>query len=505
MNPAQWLERTALIHPARPALLSGSRVVADYATFRNRAAALGRGLQARGIGKGDRVVIFMQNCPQYLECLYGIWFAGAVAVPVNGKLHQKEALSIIRNAQASLVFSDATHSTPLGAVGGTGDPEIMDVGTSRFAALCAGDPLDTPVALDGDDLVWLFYTSGTTGRPKGVMLTAGNLSAMAHSYFADIERVTEDDAILYAAPMSHGAGIYNFMFVMNAARHVIPESGGFEPEEIFRLGRAVGNISMFAAPTMVRRMVDCALAGEHDGTGLRTVVYAGGPMYEADILQAVEVLGARFVQIYGQGECPMSITVLPREMVTDRRHPRWRARLNSVGYTQSHVQVAICDDDGNSLPYDQIGEIMVRGAPVMAGYWQNPEATAETIRNGWLRTGDVGSLDAEGFLTLRDRSKDVIISGGSNIYPREVEELLLQHEAVSEVAVIGAKDAEWGEIVVAFVVARTGAAVTEQDLDAYCIDNIARFKRPKIYRFVSELPKNNYGKVLKTDLRRGFD
>ncbi|PIE08889.1 MAG: AMP-dependent synthetase, partial [Rhodobacterales bacterium] len=236
MNPAQWLDRTALIHPTRPALLSGSRVVADYATFRARAAALGRGLRARGISKGDRVVIFMANCPQYLECLYGIWFAGAVAVPVNGKLHEKEALWIIRNAQASLVFSDAPHGTPLGAVAGTADPEIMDVGTSGFAALCAGDPLDTPVALESDDLVWLFYTSGTTGRPKGVMLTAGNLSAMAHSYFADIERVTEDDAILYAAPMSHGAGIYNFMFVMNAARHVIPESGGFEPEEIFHLG-----------------------------------------------------------------------------------------------------------------------------------------------------------------------------------------------------------------------------------------------------------------------------
>ncbi len=502
MNPAEWLHRTALIHPERPALLSGTHVVADYAGFRARAAGLGRALQAAPIAKGDRVAVFMANSTHYLECLYGIWFAGAVAVPINSKLHEKEALWIIRNAGASLVFSDTSHGSLLRAVSEPGDPGIVDVTSTEFANMCANAPLETPVALDPDELVWLFYTSGTTGRPKGVMLTAGNLGAMTHSYFADIEHVSKDDAILYAAPMSHGAGIYNFMFVMNAARHVIPESGGFDSEEIFDLAAEIGNISMFAAPTMVRRMVDFAQTNGRDGTGLRTVIYGGGPMYEADILEAVEVLGDRFVQIYGQGECPMGITVLPHDMVIDRTHPRWRERLNSVGYAQSHVRVAICDEAGHPLPTGAVGEIMVRGAPVMAGYWQNPEASAETLRGGWLRTGDVGCLDDDGFLTLRDRSKDVIISGGTNIYPREVEELLLQHEAVREVSVIGAKDEEWGEIVVAFVVAREGAALSEKDLDAYCIAHIARFKRPKIYRFIPDLPKNNYGKVLKTELRR---
>jgi long-chain acyl-CoA synthetase len=224
-------------------------------------------------------------------------------------------------------------------------------------------------------------------------------------------------------------------------------------------------------------------------------------MYEADILEATRVMGPRFVQIYGQGECPMGITALSRADVADRTHPRWRERLNSVGTSQTQVEVAVVDGEGRPLPSGAVGEITVRGATVMPGYWNNPEATAATIRDGWLYTGDMGRLDKDGYLTLQDRSKDVIISGGSNIYPREVEEVLLSHPAVREVSVVGQVDAEWGEVVVAFVVADEGGTPDEAALDALCLDQIARFKRPKTYRFVEALPKNNYGKVLKTELR----
>jgi long-chain acyl-CoA synthetase len=209
-------------------------------------------------------------------------------------------------------------------------------------------------------------------------------------------------------------------------------------------------------------------------------------------------MGNRFVQIYGQGECPMTITALSREHLANTTHPRWLERIASVGIAQSMVEVIISDDLGMALPAGEIGEIRVRGDVVMAGYWNNPEASAATLRDGWLRTGDVGRMDEDGFLTLHDRSKDLIISGGANIYPREVEEVLLRHPGVHEVSVIGTPDAEWGEVVVAFVVAEQ---VTVVELDALCLAHIARFKRPKHYHFIDALPKNNYGKVLKTALR----
>ena len=226
-------------------------------------------------------------------------------------------------------------------------------------------------------------------------------------------------------------------------------------------------------------------------------------MYLADIIEAVDVMGDRFVQVYGQGECPMGITALPRSFVSDRKHPNWKNRLASVGVAQSSVQVAICDEQGDFVPPNSVGEIVVSGPTVMAGYWNNPEATAKTIKDGWLWTGDMGAIDEDGFLTMYDRSKDMIISGGSNIYPREVEEVLLEVQGVSEVAVVGKKDPDWGEIVVAFIVG--DADVSGDRLDAHCIENIARFKRPKAYHFISELPKNNYGKVLKTELRTKLD
>jgi acyl-CoA synthetase (AMP-forming)/AMP-acid ligase II len=504
MNLAEWLVRTARRLPQAPALLRGTEIVADYAAFAERVARLAGALEARfGVGPGDRVALVMANCTEYLEILYAAWFAGAAVVPVNGKLHPKEAAGIIANAAAKAVFVSEHLAAELAPLieGLPGLAAAVAVDSRAFEALRAVEPMTAPVPRGRDDLAWLFYTSGTTGKPKGVMISNGNLHAMAFSYFVDVDAVHQADANLYAAPMSHGAGLYNFMSVMRGARHVVPESGGFEPEEVLALGRALRDVTMFAAPTMVRRLVERARQEGSDGDGIRTVVYGGGPMYVADIENAVAQIGPRFVQIYGQGESPMTITALSRTLIADRVHPRWRERLGSVGVAQSCVEVRIADADGNALPAGETGEILARGAPVMLGYWRNPQATSETLRAGWLWTGDVGSLDADGFLTLKDRSKDVIISGGANIYPREVEEVLLLHPAVREVSVIGRPSREWGEDVVAFVVAKPGAALDPADLDRHCLQHIARFKRPKSYVVATELPKNNYGKVLKTELR----
>jgi long-chain acyl-CoA synthetase len=253
---------------------------------------------------------------------------------------------------------------------------------------------------------------------------------------------------------------------------------------------------------MVKRLVDHP--GDADTANLKTIVYGGGPMYVADCKAAMRRFGPKLAQIYGQGESPMTITAMDKAIHAATDHPRYEQRLASVGQAFTGVEVMVADEDDRPLRAGEIGEILVRGDAVMAGYWDNPQANAETLRGGWLHTGDVGSLDEEGFLTLKDRSKDVIISGGSNIYPREVEEVLLRHPGVSEVSVVGISDPEWGEAVVAFVVARdsSGGAPNQAELDALCLDHIARFKRPKAYRYVESLPKNSTGKVLKTELRK---
>ena len=503
MNLAIWLQRTARLHPERPALLNGTEVVADYREFSRRVRSFACGLRAHeGIEPGDRVAIFARNSLAYLELLYGIWHAGAVAVPINAKLHAAEAAWIMEDAGARLAFCDPVSLPELKRRVSGEACKLASIEGEHFSILQNGSATIAPVERSADDLAWLFYTSGTTGRPKGVMLTNGNLHAMAFSYFVDVDAVSPDDAALYTAPMSHGAGIYNIQHVMKGARHVVPPSGVFDAAEILDLAAELGNVHMFAAPTMVRRLVDAAKARNADGQGIRTIVYGGGPMYLEDIVEAVEVFGPRFCQIYGQGESPMTITALPRETIADRSHPRWRERLASVGTAQSCVELRVAGEDGRSLPAGETGEILVRGASVMAGYWRNAAATVETLRGGWLWTGDMGALDDDGYLTLKDRSKDVIISGGSNIYPREIEEVLLRFPGIREVSVVGQAHPEWGEVVIAFVVRHADTVVESEALDGHCLDNIARFKRPKRYHFVDELPKNNYGKVLKTELRR---
>lgn len=504
MSLAHLLLRHALQTPDRAAIFNGTVVHATYGLWAARSAALAQRLQAAGLVPGDSVVLFMRNHPRYLEILWAAWWAGLVVVPVNAKLHAREVEWIIDNAQARWAFVTADVAPEALA----GLECQIDVETPQADALLA--PMDNtavpaPTERQPDDVAWLFYTSGTTGRPKGVMLTHRNLMTMGLTYFVDVDPVSPADAIVYGAPMSHGAGIYAIPHLMAGARHVVPASGGVDPAELFALGRALGPLSTFAAPTIVKRLVDHAeeagLTPEDAAQSFKTIVYGGAPMYAADIARALRVMGPRFVQIYGQGETPMVGTALSRAQLADVAHPRYGARMASVGVAQTPVQLRVSDEHGVDLPVGEIGEVLIKGDSVMAGYWRNPDATAAAIRDGWLFTGDVGCLDADGFLTLKDRSKDLIISGGSNIYPREVEEVLLTAPGVIEVAVVGAPDPEWGEVVVAFVVAQPGARVTPHSLDQHCLEHIARFKRPKRYVLVDSLPKNNYGKVLKTELR----
>ena len=489
MSIANWLYQTARSWPLNPAIYDGDVLLHDYAGLLQAICDRAADLAARGIGAGDRVAIFARNAPDYIAALHAIWWLGAVSVPVNHKLHPREAEWILDHSGAALVYTD------------TGDLFPGRAELPLGAPVPGGAPVTPPAPRDGSDLAWLFYTSGTTGRPKGVMLSHDNLVQASLSYATDVDRPQPGDHMLYAAPMSHGAGLYMFAQIRAAGAHLIPPSRGFDSAEIIALAESRGGLVMFAAPTMVKRLIALARETGWTGKGLRTIIYGGGPMYAADIDEALEQLGPRFVQIYGQGETPMTISYLSRELVADTSHPNWRRRRASVGVAQAAVTLAILGPDDAPLPTGETGEICLKAPTVMQGYWQNPEASAETLRNGWLHTGDLGHLDGDGFLHLTDRSKDVIISGGTNIYPREVEEVLLRHPAVFEVAVVGEPEPEWGEQVVAFVVFLPGQSVETAVLDRWCRDNIAAFKRPKRYEFPETLPKNSYGKVLKTDLR----
>ncbi|WP_407187871.1 class I adenylate-forming enzyme family protein [Bradyrhizobium centrosematis] len=503
MNLAHHLLRAAKANSSAPALLKGLTPVADYGSLAASVASLAASLRQRlGLAKGDRVALLMKNVPDYVACLYACWHAGLVAVPINAKLHPREVAFILDNSGAALVFvtEDMANVASEALALGTAKPRIIEIGSAEHRGLGKADAIAiADVAIT--DPAWIFYTSGTTGRPKGAVLSHRNLLAMSLNYLAEVNPIVPGEALLHAAPMSHGSGLYMVPHVLGMGAQIIPESGRFEPDEILELTERRDGISFFAAPTMVRRLTVAAEAAGATAPGLKTIIYGGGPMYVADCKAALDAFGPKLVQIYGQGETPMTITYLPRSMHVEVGHPRYEERLASVGIAQGVVQVRTVDETGRDVAADQIGEIVVRGDTVMSGYWQNPDATANTLRDGWLYTGDMGTFDADGFLTLKDRSKDVIISGGTNIYPREVEEVLLRHESVAEVSVIGRPHPEWGEEVVAVVVPAADRAVTRNELDQVCHAWIARYKRPKHYYLMTELPKNSYGKIVKTELR----
>lgn len=502
MNLAVWAERNGRRLPDHAALADGERVQSDWRSFAARVAAGAAGLGHEfALEPGDRVAIVMNNRPEYLEAMFAIWHAGLVAVPVNARLHRDEVAYILDQSGSALAVVDEDHADDVESlVGSLAALQAVVVAPGerwdRIAQIAPRSLVDRRP----EDPAWLFYTSGTTGQPKGATLSHRNLMMMSLSYFADIDPVDPNDCILHAAPLSHGSGLYGLPHVARGATSVLPQSGGVESDEIAALLQRWPGMSFFAAPTMVNRLAAAPAISAADLSHLKTIIYGGAPMYLPDLEDALDVFGPRLCQIYGQGESPMTITALSK---ADHAHSsRSHDRLQSVGVARTDVEVRVVDDEGCELSAGDAGEIVVRGDVVMSGYWNQPEASAQTLREGWLHTGDVGSLDTDGYLTIRDRSKDLIISGGMNIYPREVEEVLLRHPGVAAVSVVGRPDAEWGEAVVAFVVATSrGSAPADDDLDRLCLDHIARYKRPKDYRFVEILPTNNYGKVVKRELR----
>ncbi len=504
MNIAALLANAARSYGDHPAISVGDALRFTYAQLYRRITRLAGALRADpDLVPGDRVALAMANRPQYIELLHAIWHAGLCAVPINARLHPREIEFIFGDCGVKLCFvtedlADALASLP-GRVATL--KRVICIDAPEYERLLQADAVAQHAA-DRDALAWIFYTSGTTGRPKGAMLTHQNLLVMAMSYLCDIDMLTPEDGLLHLGPQSHAAGLFCLSHVAKATHQILPASGGFDPAELIDLIARYRNLTFFLAPTMLRRFLDAPQLSRARIDHIRTILCGAAPVYAEDVKRTLAALGPRFWNGYGQGECPCTITAMPKPLFAETDHPRYAERIASVGFARTGVEVRVVDPEGRDLPAGEVGEILARSDVVMKGYWNNPEASAAALRGGWLHTGDLGAMDADGFLTLKDRSKDLIISGGSNIYPREVEEILLTHPAVAEAAVVGAPDPEWGERVVAFVVVRPGAQATRDELDHLCLGAIARYKRPREYRFVAELPKNNYGKVLKTELRR---
>ena len=502
MNIASLLGNAARTFGDRPAISIGDELFADYATMAARSSGLAAGLQAKlGLATGDRVLLAMNNCPQYFELLFAVWHAGLVAVPVNAKLHPKEIAWIAQDSAVKVCFCTADLMESVIA-------QLHDM-PSVWRFICVDDAeyhrlIADPVACasaDRDDLAWVFYTSGTTGRPKGAMLSHLNLQLMAWSYLCDFDQLDSRDAMLHLAPQSHASGLLALPHIAKASHQILPPSGGFDPAELATLIDWNDSLTFFLAPTMLRRVVEHGGVARARIENVRTVIGGAAPFTAQDVRDALTTFGPRFTNGYGQGECPCTISMMPKHLYADAATDD---ELTSVGIARTGVELAILDGEGQSVSSGEAGEIAVRSDIVMQGYLNRPDATREAIVDGWLRTGDMGVIDARGFLTLKDRSKDVIISGGSNIYPAELEAVMLRHPGVGQVAVVGKTDADWGEVPVAFVVTAPGMNVAPADLDAICLDNLARYKRPKAFVFVDDLPRNSTGKIMKSDLRESL-
>lgn len=499
MNLAHALGASARAHSEAPAIVIDDLIDCDYATLVSRVSRRAGDLVNQGVRPGDRVAMYMTNRPDYLEALLAIWWCGAVAVPLSSMLHPREAADLTDDCAAAVTLVSPDLAEGFLAHQSQGVRILDDVELERARS---GLDIDCVERSRHDD-AWIFYTSGTTGRPKGAQLTHGNLWAMSLAYCADVEWLDDRSGLLHLALQSHASGLFALPFIARGGAQVVPSTT--DPTHVAGLLATRDRLTFFAPPILLRRLASAPAMASAPVERMGLVLVGAAPVHADDLRMGMDTFGPRLWNGYGQGESPCTITAMgPRAMAAAAETGDDDA-LVSVGVARIGTRVKVVDDAGNTLPDGEVGEVIVSGPTVMAGYLQQPEATAQTLRDGWLHTGDLGRFD-QGRLTLLDRSKDLVITGGANVYPREIEEVLLMHASVKDVAVVGIPDSEWGERVVAFIVASESVDPEglSQTLETYCLDSMARYKRPKEYHLIADLPRNGAGKVLKTQLRESL-
>lgn len=507
MNVAALFKKAGKIHAGRVALrYAGADLT--YAELDARTDRLASSLRSLGLTRQKRVLLWMHNRPELVELLIAGWKANLTMVPVNVRLHAREVAYIAGHCRAGALAYDSTFAEAVASIAADLEPGTQYIpvggdgrGTPHAALVGQTGPRLMEENVTDDDVAWLFYTSGTTGRPKGAMLTHRNLIAMAMNCLADIYSFQPEDVVLHVAPLSHGSGMFLLPALARGSLNLISHDPSFEPVQVFELIQAQRvTVVAFLAPTMIVKLIDDPHLRSFDLSSLHCVPYGGGPMYVEHLKKAIDLLGPIWVQLYGQGETPMTGTYLRRE---EHRYDTADAErhLGSAGVTRTDVELKIVGEEDREVPDGTVGEIAIRAATVMSGYLDDPAATREALRHDRLHTGDLGYMDSDGFVYIVDRVKDMIISGGNNIYPREVEEILLTDPRILEAAVVGVPDEYWGESVHALVVTRPGTSVTSDEVIDHCRANLASYKKPRTVEFVEELPKNAYGKVLKRELR----
>ena len=507
MNLAYLVTQNARRHGDRTGFIWGERSW-TWRQIDHTVSALAAALAARGIGKGDRLLVHSKNCDEMFWSMFAAFRLGAVWVPTNFRLMPDEVayLATASGAKGFLCHGDfpdhatAAANPALEFIWRIGEGTFGEKSVSAAIAAHAGAEVAN-AAVDYDDPCWFFFTSGTTGRSKAAVLTHGQMAFVVTNHLADLmPGTTEADASLVVAPLSHGAGVHQLVQAARGVPTILLPSEKFDINEAFRLIEAHRVTNIFTVPTILKMMVEHPAIDRYDHSSLRFIIYAGAPMYREDQKAALHKLGPVLVQYFGLGEVTGNITVLPANLHDPEDSPQ--ARIGTCGFERTGMQVSIQSDDGRELKAFETGEICVIGPAVFAGYYDNPDANAKAFRDGWFRTGDLGHIDAEGFVYITGRASDMYISGGSNIYPREVEEKILTHPAIGEVAVLGVPDPFWGEVGVAVCVAREGAsAVSEADLAAFLSPKVPRYKMPKRFFFWEALPKSGYGKIPKRLVR----
>ena len=508
MSILQGLRRACQVNPNGVATIDGGRRQ-TWSQFRDRVARFAGALRGAGVQPGDRVAILSLNGDAYLEYFYAAPWAGALVVPLNTRLAAPELVAIINDAGAVALLVDETFAamlpalmpglTTVRAVFVSGATPAPAGATSLNAAIDANEPI-AAAAADADDLYGIFYTGGTTAASKGVMLTHGNIVANAMNMLTEVPFNT-GTVYMHAAPMFHLADCSStFTLTMVAGTHTfVPR---FDPVTVMQLIQDLRVTNSILVPAMIGMLVNAPAIADYDLTSLTGLLYGGQSISEAVLRRAIECLPAcRFVQAYGMTELsPVATFLSPRYHATGGPDS---GRLRAAGRAAPTVEIRIADEEDREVPRGTVGQILARGPIVMKGYWNQPALTADALRGGWMHTGDGGYMDDEGFVFVVDRIKDMIITGGENVYSAEVENAIYQHPAVAMCAVIGVPDEQWGERVHAVVSVKPGQTATEAEIVAHCRTRIAGYKCPRTVDIRTEpLPLSGAGKVLKTVLRR---